>query len=128
LREHNRKAWEISAKHPNWSDEQVFQSARKYLIALNQKIVIDDFLPEFLGRKLPSYKGYNPKCNAGLSNLFATAAYRHGHSMVNTHIDVVNTTYDNVNQIVRWSALGFGVVLIGNAAVSGCCFDLLTLA
>ena len=49
LREHNRICNIISSMHPNLSDEEIFQMARNYVVALCQKITFDDFLPGFLG-------------------------------------------------------------------------------
>lgn len=41
----------------SWSDEKVFNEARKWVIATYQHIVINTWIPEWLGRSLPKYKG-----------------------------------------------------------------------
>lgn len=82
LREHNRLADKFAAEHPTWNDEQLYQEARRWVIAELQAITYNEFLPAILGQKLPQYKGYNANVNPGIANEFATAAYRFGHSML----------------------------------------------
>lgn len=49
------------------NDEEVFQAARNYVIALLQKISLEDFLPLLLGVEYPrivkKYSGYMPNIN-----------------------------------------------------------------
>jgi hypothetical protein len=71
-REHNR----IVGLLPNTlSDEDKFQIARRVVIAEEQYITYQEFLPA-MGVALPQYTGYNPNVNASLTNEFAAAAYR----------------------------------------------------
>ena len=81
VREHNRLCDEISAQHPDWSDEQIYQRARKFVGAYIQSIVYNEWLP-MQGINLPQYSGYNPDINPTVSNLFSTAAFRLGHTML----------------------------------------------
>lgn len=91
LREHNRIAAEIAARHPAWTDEQIFQQARRTVIAELQKITYDEFLPALLGpNPLPGYRGYRPDINPGIATEFATAAFRAGHSMVGEDIEFLD--------------------------------------
>ena len=55
LREHNRLADAIEERNPDWSDEQIFQRARKLVIAQIQVITYSEYLPS-LGINLPEYK------------------------------------------------------------------------
>lgn len=84
VREHNRLAEEIAADDISLSDDQVYHEARRLVAATIQSITYNEFLPMLLGpNALEPYAGYNPNVNPGVSNVFATAAYRFGHSMVN---------------------------------------------
>ena len=46
-------------------------------------ITYREFLPELLGRNaLSRYRGYNSRVNPGIANLFSTATFRFGHSLL----------------------------------------------
>jgi Animal haem peroxidase len=52
-----------------------------------QAVTYREFLPALLGADaLPPYRGYQRDMNPGISNLFATAAYRFGHSMLSPQL------------------------------------------
>lgn len=81
VREHNRKADEIKALHSNWSDEEIYQSARQWVGALIQQISYQEYLPTLIGSAtLPAYSGYKPSVDPSVTPLFATAAFRLGHT------------------------------------------------
>jgi hypothetical protein len=91
MREHNRIADDLQKKHPAWSDEKIFQNARKQVIGEIQAVTYNEFLPALLGKNaLPRYEGYNPAVNPGISNEFSTAAFRLGHSMLGDDIELVD--------------------------------------
>jgi hypothetical protein len=94
LREHNWQAARLAALHPTWTDEQLYQEARRWVGAEMQVIVYREFLPAILGHPLPAYAGYNAGVNPGLSNAFATAGYRVGHSMVGDDIDLLDENFE----------------------------------
>jgi len=99
VREHNWHADRLAAEHKDWNDEKLYQEARKILIAEMQVIVYNEFLPALMGQKLPPYKGYKPMVNPGISNAFAAAAYRNGHSMVGPDIGVVNENFVEIDAL-----------------------------
>jgi len=97
LREHNRQARRLAGLHPNWDDERLYQEARKIVGAEMQVITYNEFLPSLLGRSLPAYSGYRAGVNPGLSNVFATAAYRFGHSQVGPDIDILDADFEETS-------------------------------
>jgi hypothetical protein len=71
-REHNRI---VGLLPSSLSEEDKFQIARRVVIAEEQFITYQEWLPA-MGVSLPIYTGYKPNVNATISNEFATAAYR----------------------------------------------------
>jgi len=83
MREHNRWADEIAAANPGWSDELVFQRARKLVGAEIQAITYQEFLPALLGPYAPGVESvYDDDLDATISNECSTALYRVGHTML----------------------------------------------
>merc|ERR1711872_1113977 len=83
MREHNRIANELSSVNRNWSDEQLFQEARKILIAKYQHILYNEWLPIVLGKQYMNLFGltplsrdysrdYDPSIDPRITNEFAT--------------------------------------------------------
>ncbi|MBK8501862.1 MAG: T9SS type A sorting domain-containing protein [Saprospiraceae bacterium] len=83
VREHNRICDEIKAANPDWTDEQIYQYARKLVGGQIEAIVYHEWLPT-LGVNMPEYSGYSPSINPGIMNVFSTAAYRYGHTTIGT--------------------------------------------
>jgi peroxidase len=76
-REHNR----IVGLLPNTlTQEEKFQIARRIVIAEEQYVTYNEFLPA-MGVNLPAYTGYRSNVNASLSDEFATVGYR-AHSQI----------------------------------------------
>jgi peroxidase len=88
LDNHNKIAAELQQENPTWSDEQLFQEARKINIAEYQAIIYNEWIPDVLGANaMPAYKGYNPNVNATISNDFSTVAFRFGHSLLSGNVE-----------------------------------------
>jgi hypothetical protein len=88
LRNHNRIAGQLQTEHPSWSDEQLYQEARKINIAQYQSIIYNEWIPSVLGAKaLSAYKGYNPNVDAAISSEFSTVGFRFGHSLLDNDIE-----------------------------------------
>jgi hypothetical protein len=83
VREHNHWAESYRAINPQATGEETYQFARMIVGAEMQAITYREFLPILLGPgAIPPYDGYKPEVNPGIANLFATAAYRLGHSLL----------------------------------------------
>jgi hypothetical protein len=83
VREHNRQAAEIATAWPTAPDEVLYQEARRRGGALMQALTYNEFLPVLLGPDpLPPYAGYDPGVDPQIANVFSTACYRFGHSML----------------------------------------------
>lgn len=91
VREHNRQAKIISQQNPLMSDDAIFQEARRIVTAEIQAITYNEFLPILLGSKNANPDNFyiDPKTNDGkVSNEFATAAYRLGHTLVSEKVAI----------------------------------------
>ena len=87
LREHNWHAARVRLIHPTWTDEQVFQEARRFVIAEVQSITYTRWLPAlFSAARVTQYTGYKPTVNPGIAIHFSTAAYRFGHAMITPEV------------------------------------------
>lgn len=84
-REHNRLADDIAARNPDWSDEQIYQRARKIVAAEIGVITFDGFLPS-LGITMPAYSGFNASMDPAMRSVFATVAFRMGHSQIGDNL------------------------------------------
>jgi len=79
VREHNRRAALLPS---SWTDEQIFQTARKFVIAHLQHITFYEYLPALTGQTTPPYPGYNSTLNPQIYSVFSTAAFRYGHDEI----------------------------------------------
>jgi len=101
VREHNRIADEAAQQHPDWTDEELYQYARRIVIAELQKITYEEFLPSLLGNGvIPRYRGYDADVDPGIATEFSTAAYRFGHSMLGDDIEFLNNDGEETREAV----------------------------
>ncbi|KAM4622957.1 peroxidasin homolog [Discoglossus pictus] len=102
FREHNRIAEQLLRLNPHWHGDRVYHEARKLVGAQMQHITYNHWLPKILGpsgmRMLGEYNGYNPNINVGILNVFATAAFRFGHTLINPILYRLNTTFQPIQQ------------------------------
>ncbi|XP_063025375.1 dual oxidase 2 isoform X2 [Melospiza melodia melodia] len=82
FRYHNRVAAALAQQHPAWSDEDLFQHARKRVIATFQSIVLYEWLPTLLGTQVPEYQGYQQHLDPSISPEFVAAARQFLATMV----------------------------------------------
>lgn len=87
VREHNRLADLLRTVNPYWSGERVYQYARMLVCAELQAITYRELLPLLLGPgALEPYRGYRGEVDPSIANVFSTAAFRIGHSMLNPRL------------------------------------------
>jgi len=83
LREHNRLADEIATASPGLTDDEIYYRARRLVGAQMQRITYEEFLPTLLGPgALPPYAGYDSSVDTGIRNIFSTACFRVGHTLL----------------------------------------------
>ena len=83
MREHNRLADEIKTANPTFTDEEIYQQARRMVGAIIENITYNEYLPLLLGSvAIPAYSGYNPAVDPSISALFSAAAFRLGHTQL----------------------------------------------
>nr|XP_002126579.2 peroxidase mlt-7-like [Ciona intestinalis] len=92
-REHNRISRRLGALNVNWNGDQIFRETKRIIVAVLQRITYGEFVPALLGPDFTkrfglnllnngNYFGYDPTYDATISNEFATAAFRFGHTQV----------------------------------------------
>ncbi|XP_028263680.1 dual oxidase 2 isoform X2 [Parambassis ranga] len=93
FRYHNYIASKLHEEHPEWSDEKLFQNARKTVVATFQNIALYEWLPAYLGdKKLPPYPGYQKFVDPGISPEFQAAAIRFGITLAPPGVYMRNKT------------------------------------
>lgn len=86
MREHNRLVDVLRERIPSLSGKMRYEFARKLNIAQFQKIVFEEFYPAIIGSKLAPYRGFQRNVNPTVSDIFAGAAFRIGHTLVGMDI------------------------------------------
>ncbi|CAL4123854.1 unnamed protein product [Meganyctiphanes norvegica] len=95
MRQHNRIAEQLQKINPGWTDEEVYQEARRIIIAQMQHITYKEYLPIILGKEymedfglLPLRSGfansYRENVDPTINNVFAAAAFRYGHTLISS--------------------------------------------
>lgn len=102
-RNHNYHAKKIFHKKPKWSDDRVFQEARRWNIAEYQHLVYGSYLETLIGKKLMDhyalyplpcgqYSYYEEDISARTVMEFQTTAARQGHRQIVDNISFINKT------------------------------------
>ncbi|XP_020296286.1 dual oxidase-like [Pseudomyrmex gracilis] len=93
---HNVLATHIKRLNPSWRSDRIYNEARKWVIATQQHIVVDEWLPAWLGGDgLPKYNGYDSNIDPQIEQFFQTAAFRFGHTLVPSGVYLRNYGRNN---------------------------------
>jgi peroxidase len=88
VREHNYQVDQLHEEHPNWSGDRLYETAKAITTAEMVNITYSEFLPHLLGKDaIEPYHGYDPTVDARITEEFAGAAFRFGHSIVSDDPD-----------------------------------------
>jgi peroxidase len=91
VREHNYQVDRLHEDHPHWSGDRLYETAKAITTAEMVNITYNEFLPHLLGPDaIPDYRGYDPNVDPTITEEFAGAAFRFGHSLVSADIDAMN--------------------------------------
>jgi hypothetical protein len=93
MRNHNAIARQLATLNPadfglsSWTDDNLYNEARKLNIAIEQNIIYTGYLPALLGpNTMPTYAGYDSGIDASISTEFSTVGFRFGHSLLNNTV------------------------------------------
>jgi peroxidase len=96
MREHNRWVARLKARNPSWTGDQLYNMARAITTAEYQNIIYTEYLPLLVGPFPGRYPGYNSRVNPQVTQEFAEAAFRMGHSQVSDQQEGID---NNGNQV-----------------------------
>ncbi|NOZ40426.1 MAG: peroxiredoxin [Planctomycetes bacterium] len=81
-------------------DEYIYQMSRKAVGATIQAITYNEFLPLLVGPdEVPTYSGYDANVNAAISNEFANAAYRVGHTLLSPQLQLADSAGNSLGSV-----------------------------
>ncbi|PAV75225.1 hypothetical protein WR25_18023 [Diploscapter pachys] len=104
MREHNRIAERLYEMNPKADGEVIYHETRKILGAVMQHITYTQWLPKIMGKKAfgrligSTYRGYDHSLNPSVTNAFATAAFRFGHTLINPILMRLDADFQTIPQ------------------------------
>lgn len=93
MRFHNYVAKYTMEENPDLTDEQIYNSARNYVIATYQKMVLNNYVPAITGDTLGTYPGYDPSVNPAIDEFFGAVSYRYAHTEQPAVIRLMDPNY-----------------------------------
>ena len=106
VREHNRLVDRLRRLNLRWSPSRLFLEARRIVAAEIQNIVQTEFIPLLLGGSPPppdqEWTGYyyDKNIDPTITNAFATASYRFGHSGIPEFLKRVDSTFSEIQPLL----------------------------
>jgi len=97
VREHNRICDELLSENVLLSDEELYQTARRKIGAYIQSITYNEWLPA-MGVAMPKFSGYRADVNPQISNVFSAAAFRLGHTLINSNVLRMKSDGNEISQ------------------------------
>jgi peroxidase len=82
MREHNNWVARLRVQHQDWSGDQLYGMAKAITTAEYENIIYSEYLPVLIGNSIGSYRGYDHRVNAQITQEFSAAAFRVGHTQV----------------------------------------------
>ncbi|KFM76656.1 Peroxidasin, partial [Stegodyphus mimosarum] len=111
MREHNRLADQLRIINPQWDGERIFQEARKIVGAQMQVITYKEYLPITLGADRMTFFGlwissdgstlYDSTIDPTALIEFTTAAFRFGHSLINSVVTRSPPAANGADRLLR---------------------------
>ena len=100
-----RLAEELRVINPHWDGDRVYQEARAVVWAEMQHITWRHWLPLILGEagmaRMGEYTGYQPDTDPGVANVFATAAMRFGHTLINPVLRRLSDNFTSIPEVTK---------------------------
>jgi peroxidase len=97
LREHNYQVDQLAHNHHDWTGDQLYDQARAIVGAEIAQITYGEFLPHLLGPDaVAPYKGFDPHVDPRITEEFAGAAFRFGHSIVSGDTEQIDNNGESI--------------------------------
>lgn len=102
VREHNRLVGELRAAHPALTPSELFEGARRRVVAQIQAVTVEEWVPAVFGHRLYGLE-YDMNADATVTTEWSTVCFRFGHSMVTQHLGTLELTdsFVRANDILR---------------------------
>lgn len=113
VREHNRLCDELALVNPTWNDEQLYQHARRKVGGYLQSITYNEWLPT-IGIHLPAYQGYSHLIYPNATNVFSAAAFRLGHTLLNSNLQMMEDDGTSLGSVTLADAFFNPAMITGN--------------
>jgi len=96
LRENKIIAKRLRRMNSKIDDEEIYQTSRKIVGGIWANLVYEEYLPALV--QVSPYKKYKADVDPSISNSFAAAAFRYGHSLVPNSFQQNNASFNPVSE------------------------------